>query len=135
MTTKDRQKVMWARIRDPLPRGICAWENSTSRDRPITISGIRMGRYTRPLMTLCILNLYRCRAMAAMVPRVVDTMVEAKPMIRVLIRASSTRRLLNSCSYHLKVKPAQTALMRESLKEYMARMMRGTYRNARMARE
>ena len=86
-------------------------------------------------MALCSLNLYRCRAMAAMVPKVVDTMVEEKPMIRVLIRASSTRRLLKSCSYHRKVNPVHTALMRESLKEYMARMTRGTYRNARMARE
>ena len=86
-------------------------------------------------MTLCILYLYRCRAMAAMVPSVVETMVEAKPMISVLMRASSTRRLLNSCSYHRKVKPVHTALMRESLKEYMARMTSGTYRNARIARE
>lgn len=73
--------------------------------------------------------------MAAMVPSVVETMVEAKPMISVLMRASNTRRLLNSCSYHRKVKPVHTALMRESLKEYMARMTRGTYRNARIARE
>ena len=38
-------------------------------------------------------------------------------------------------SYHRKVNPVHTALMRESLKEYMARMTSGTYRNARIARE
>ena len=44
ITTKDRQNVIWARIREPLPKGICTWENSTSSDRPMTISGISMGR-------------------------------------------------------------------------------------------
>ena len=73
--------------------------------------------------------------MAAVVPRAVETTVEMHPTISVLIRASKTRRLLSRCSYHLKVKPVQTALMRESLNEYMARMTSGRYRKARTARE
>jgi hypothetical protein len=69
------------------------------------------------------------------VPKAVETTVEAMPTIRVLIRASNTRRLLSSCSYHLKVKPVHTALMRESLKEYIAKMIRGMYKKAKIASE
>ena len=51
MITKEIQKVMWAMIRVVFPRGTPVWENSTSRDRPMTISGIRMGRYSRLLIS------------------------------------------------------------------------------------
>lgn len=51
--------------------------------------------------------------------------VEMNPMISVLASASATWRLLKSWEYHLNVKPAHTAFMRESLKEYRARIRMG----------
>ena len=60
-------------------------------------------------------------------------MVEAKATIKLLVSASKTRRFLNKDKYQSKVKPLQTALMRDSLKEYNAKINKGKYKKAKMA--
>jgi hypothetical protein len=73
--------------------------------------------------------------MAVVVPKVVETIVEMIPMIRVLVKASKTRVFWKRAKYHFKVKPVQTALIREELKEYRARIIRGRYKKASTAKE
>ena len=83
------------------------------------------------------LNLYlkRFRAMAAIVPKVVETKVEIQAIIKLLVKASITRRLCSKEAYHLNVKPVHTAFILESLKEYKVRIRRGKYRKAKIAKE
>ena len=64
-------------------------------------------------------------AIAAIVPSVVEAIVEITAIKRLLVSASKTRRFWKRASYQLKVKPVQTALILDSLKEYMARISSG----------
>nr|WP_302298765.1 hypothetical protein [Phascolarctobacterium faecium] len=51
--------------------------------------------------------------------------MEITAIKRLLVSASKTRRFWKSASYQLKVKPVQTALILDSLNEYMARISSG----------
>ena len=87
------------------------------------------------MMTGLHLYWYLFSAMAAMVPSTVLTTVLTTAMNRLFIKASSTRRFWNSVLYQSSVKPVHTALMRDSLKEYSARINSGRYKNASITSE
>ena len=73
--------------------------------------------------------------MAAIVPSTVETTVLITAINRLFIRASKTRRFWNSEAYQSSVKPVHTALIRDSLKEYSARINSGRYKKASITSE
>ena len=102
--------------------------NSSIMDTPVMMSALVMG------MLLTVRHAFRGRRfmlekpMAAAVPATVAMAVARTDTSSVVCRASSTVRLFSSCTYQSRVKPPQTALDLESLKEKTMRTKMGAYK-------
>ncbi|MNJ50256.1 hypothetical protein D3C77_455200 [compost metagenome] len=100
-----------------LPMGILNWVNRTSKDKPIIISGIIIGKYSSPPMPARSFRFSFLIDNAAIVPNMVDTTVDTTATIKLLLSASMTRRFWNSETYQSSVNPLQSAASLELLNE------------------
>lgn len=91
----------------------------SNRARPVIISGITNGAVNRVEKRVKPLNaLRRERATAAIVPKKTEHVADVAAILSERKAAEISSELVNSFSYHLKLKPPQTDMSRELLKEY-----------------
>jgi hypothetical protein len=102
--------------------------NNNIIDIPVIISGLSIGKFVTLIKIFLKIFLVFTMPTAAKVPRIVATAEATMAMIRVLENADNISVLFINLIYHLKVKPCQTTLLFELLKEYIINIAIGEYK-------
>ena len=106
-------------VTNPNSRFILAAKNTKSsiRDTPVTISGLMIGIFVMPIITLFGTLRILFMPIAARVPRTVETTLETQAIIIVFIRDEIIILLLKRRIYQSRVKPLNTLRLFVSLNE------------------
>jgi hypothetical protein len=127
--TKGILKVMCAKRIVVNPELKCKNLNKSIRDIPVTISALIIGILVIPIIKERSLVFNPIIAIHAMVPIIVDIIVERIAIESVLIRALATASSESRLAYHFKVNPPQRALDLLELKESTISVIIGAYIN------
>ena len=111
------QKVVWERIRVPMPKGMPSIPKNAMNTMPRMISGVMRGRLVRYSITLRLRGRTRSNPTAPSVPTTPAAKLAESPRIRLLPSAWNMALSANRVRYHFSEKPPHTLESLLSLKE------------------
>jgi hypothetical protein len=115
------------RVRNPGSNFIKA--NSNISETPVIISGFKIGRYVKFIMTAFSLFRIEYMPIAAAVPMIAARTDDISASIIVFLKAVIINSFRNSLSYHSSVNPAHTDLLLDALNENTISINIGAYKN------